>query len=185
MTPTRLQDDLIKDFLEQKRTINEQIKLIDPMATSLRRPVAQRLLHSSFSIFLEVICWLLFAGLLAYVVFMDRLVPFYVLSKLIQTGKGQPGFTDNELVALNWSIKGLVVLIALLVLVISRMLAKIRQKNAILHIAGKNMKQLVEENLKRKSAIEAIEQRHIMELPATTDSIVTPPAKPHNDILLD
>ena len=96
MTPSRLQEDLIKDFLEQKRTINEQIKLMDPMATSLRKPVAQRLLHSGFSVFLEIICWLLFAALLAYVIFMDKLVPFYVLSKLIQTGKGQPGFTDKE-----------------------------------------------------------------------------------------
>jgi len=185
MTQSRLQDDLIKDFLEQKRTVTEQIRLMDPMATSLRKPVAQRLLHGGFSIFLEIICWLLFAGAIAYVFFMDKAVPFYVLSKLIQTGKGQPGFTEKELFILNWSVKGLVVLIAVLVLIIARMLAKIRQKNAILHIAGKSMKQLVEELLKRKSAIEAIEQRHMLELPATTDSVVTPPVKPHNDILLE
>jgi len=185
MIQSRLQDDLIKDFQEQKRTINEQIKLLDPMATSLRKPVAQRLLHSGFSILLEIICWLLFAGTITYVILMDKLIPFYVLSKLIQTGKGQTGFTDKELFILNWSVKGLVIIIALLLLIIARMLARIRQKNAILHISGKNMKQLVEENLKRKSAIEAIEQRHMMELPASTDSIVTPPSKPHNDILLE
>ncbi len=184
MATSRLQEDLVKDFQDQKRTINEQIKLIDPMATSLRMPVAQRLLNSSLSVILEILCWLVVVGLIAYILFMDKLVPFYVLSKLIQTGKSSGGFTEKELSVLSWSIKGLVIIIALLVVVIARMLAKIRQKNSILHLAGKNMKQLVEENLKRRSAIESIEQRHMLELPTNEDSIVTPMPKPHNDTLL-
>jgi hypothetical protein len=183
MAISRLQEDLIKDFQDQKRTINEQIKLIDPMATSLRMPVAHRLLNSTVSVVLEILCWLLVVASIGFVFFMDKMVPFYALSKLIQVGKSLDGFTEKELDMVQWSVRGLVILIALLFLIIARMLAKIRLKNSILHLAGKNMKQLVEENLKRRTAIDAIEQRHMLELPSTTDSIVAPMHK-HNDTLL-
>jgi hypothetical protein len=43
----------------------------------------------------------------------------------------------------------------------------IRQKNNILHFAGKHIKTLVSQHLKRKANIQALEQRHFMDQPIT------------------
>ena len=82
MTSTRLQDDLLKDFKEQKKMIYEQVELLDPLGTSLRKPAAQRLISKGFMIFSEVICYLLAAGIIAFMFFMDKIYPFYILADL-------------------------------------------------------------------------------------------------------
>jgi hypothetical protein len=53
----------------------------------------------------------------------------------------------------------------ILFFIMARMTRRIRLKNNILSLAGKNMKELVGQHLKRKAAIESIEQRHFDELP--------------------
>jgi hypothetical protein len=43
-------------------------------------------------------------------------------------------------------------------------------KNDVLDLAGKNIKTLVGEHLKRKAMMEMMEQRHFLELPAMSGS---------------
>ncbi len=185
MTNSRLHEDLIKDFQDQKRSIKAQIDLIDPLASTLHKPAYRRFLNSGLSVFLEILLWIAAAGLILYAIFYARLPPFYMLKRLITLGMNQSDFTDLELNSLAWSVQGLIILIAVLLVIISRMLARIRAKNAMLHLSAKNMKQLVEAQLKRKSAIESIEQRYIAELPTDQESVELPPAKPATDISFD
>lgn len=184
MKPLNLQADLIRDFQEQKKTINEQVALIDPMATSLRKPAAKRLFHTGFILFMEVLSWLCFLGCIAFVLFADNLYPFYYLNQLLHNSSLLTQYKEQDLKVLYWSIKGMGLLIAILFLIIARMLGAIRLKNSILHVAGRNMKLLVEQLLKRKASMESMEQRHPVEMPSSDDAIVMPQQKPHNDILL-
>lgn len=179
-----MQEDLIRDFQEQKKTVNEQLALIDPMATSLRKPAAKRLFHTGLIVFMEILCWLLVLGCIAFVLFADKLYPFYYLNQLLHDTSLGERYKAGDLSILYWSVKGIGVLVALLFLVIARMLATIRLKNSVLHIAGRNMKLLVEQLLKRKAAMENMEQKFPVDLPANDDTIVMPVQKPHNDILL-
>jgi hypothetical protein len=161
-----LQEELIRDFQEQKKMISEQVELIDPMATSLRKPAARRLFH---------------AGI---IVFMDRLSPFYIINQIIHDSNLGSKYASSDLNMLHWGIRGMAAVASILFFIIARMLGAIRIKNSVLHVAGRNMKLLAEQLLKRKAAMEALEQRHPFEMLPDDDSIVMPGQKPHNDILL-
>lgn len=183
MTTHNLKDDLIRDFLDQKKAINEQLSLVDPMAASLRRPAARHLFHNGLIVLFEIVAWLLVLGCIALIFLLDRIYPFYQLNQILHDSSIKDRFNHNDLVILDWSVKGLVGAVALLFVFIARMLGSIRMKNTILNVAGRHMKSLAEQMLQRKAVMENMAQRYPMDLPASSDSIVVN-QKPHNDILL-
>lgn len=184
MKPSTLKEELIRDFQDQKRAVNEQLALIDPMAASLRKPAAQRLINTSFIVFMEIICWVLFLGCIAFVLFMDRLFPFYYLSKLIHDTSLTDRYNTSDIQILTWIIRGMALVAAILFLIITQILTAVRRKNSVLHFTGKNLKLLAEQLLQRKAAMEALEQRNPIEMPSNPDTVVIPNQNPHNDILL-
>jgi hypothetical protein len=76
MSLTRLQEDLLNDFRQQKQIIHEQIDLFDPLATSLRKPAAQRLASKTGLIIAETFSYLLSFAAFAFSVFMNLVYPF-------------------------------------------------------------------------------------------------------------
>jgi hypothetical protein len=184
MVSNNLKEDLIRDFLDQKKNINEQLSLIDPMAASLRKPAAKRLFHNGIIIVFEIMAWLLFLGCIALIFLMDRITPFHILNRLLHDSNIKDHYNASDLELLHWAIIGLVGIIGFLFFIITRMLASIRMKNTVLNIAGRNMKSLAEQMLHRKAVINSFEQRYELELPSDTDSIVIQNQKPHNDTLL-
>ena len=168
--PNRLQDDLLHEFREEKRMIQSQIEEFQPLAVSLRKPAAQRLASKSLIILGELICWLLFLTAVAACVFLNRLYPFSLLFDI-----GTPGsalnISNQDGQVLRLSLYGVTALCGIGFLLLARSLACVRQKNAILNMAGSRIKTLVGQHLERKAAIDAVEQRHFGELPAdyTTD----------------
>jgi hypothetical protein len=164
MAVTRLQDDLLHEFQEEKRMIRSQIEDFEPLAVSLRKPAAQRLANNGLILFAELLCWAIFLGAIAACVFLNRLYPFYLLFQLRQPRYADLGTQNIQL--LLWSVYALIGLSGFVFLLLARSLARIRQKNAILHMAGSRIKTLVGQHLQRRAAIDAIEQRHFNELPS-------------------
>ncbi|XZF14271.1 hypothetical protein ACTHGU_21025 [Chitinophagaceae bacterium MMS25-I14] len=164
MANTRLQDDLIQEFRAEKRLITEQLQLFDPLSDSLRKPAAQRLLHKGLLIFLEIINYLISLGCIAVIVFMDKLFPFYMITDLRAKGI-KSGYSIYETEVLFFTVTGMIALIALLFFMLGRSARRVRLKNSIINLAGKHIKTVVGQHLTRKAAIDAIEQRHFMELP--------------------
>ncbi len=162
---SRLQDDLLYDFKEHKKFVYDQIDLFEPLEASLRTPAARRLISKSALIFFEVICYLLFAGAIAFAITMNKIFPFTTLNDMMYNSEFRNSVGAVNLVYFNVAVYVLVGIIALLFLIIGRTLAKIRLKNDILHLAAKDMKILVGGLLKRKASIETIEQRHFLDLP--------------------
>jgi hypothetical protein len=154
-----LQDDLLKEFREEKELIDRQLALLDPLAVSLRKPIAARLLNSFVLLVLEGLCWLAMSATITFCVVRDKIYPFHILARLRVKG-GALGFAPSEIDALYYVIVVVAVLICLLLFIIARNLSKLRRKNAILQLAGVQIKSLVGEQLERKAAIEAIDQRH-------------------------
>jgi len=166
MSLTRLQEDLLNDFREQKQVIIEQIELFDPLATSLRKPAAKRLVSKGILIVAEIFCYLLCLSFIAFTIFMNLLYPFTELMKVryIHDINDLQSLKGAELFSI--AVHALAGFIALIMFIMARMTRRIRLKNNILNLAGKNMKVLVGQHLKRKAAIDAIEQRHFLDLPA-------------------
>jgi hypothetical protein len=164
MSLSGLNDDLLRDFKEQKEMIYQQIELFDPLGTRLRQPAAVRLVSKTALITAEVICYLFAAGTIAFAVFMNKIYPFYILSE-IRTDKSYSNLGWQNVEYFNLAIYCLVGLSTILFYLLGRCMRQIRLKNDILHFAGKQMKELVAQHLRRKAAIEIIEQRHFAELP--------------------
>jgi hypothetical protein len=185
MTDSRLHDDLIREFQEQKKSLKEQLELLDPMVSSLHKPAYKRVIHSGTSVFFEIILWLLAAGIVVFAFFYAKVTPFFVLKRLMELGYAQHTFTDFEINLVGWSVQGLLLIIALLLIIIARLMANIRQKNNVIQLSVKNMKQIGETNVRRKAAIEGIEQKYYAQLPTDDESIITGRPKDNPDIRFD
>jgi hypothetical protein len=160
MPLTTMNEDLLREFEEECNMVNTQMKMLDPLGTSLRRPAAQRLLSDTTLIITEYICYALFIGILVFAAMAHTIKPFSVMDTIyhnpeINTIVGSPNL-NNYLLASY----GIVVIAAILVLAIGRMARVIRLKNDILHQAGKDIKTILEQHLQRKAALDIINQRH-------------------------
>lgn len=159
MENSKLQEDLLKEFNEEKTLISNQLNLLDPLAVSLRKPIATRLLNNLILIALEIVTWLFFLATIAFAIIRDKVYPFYILNRM-RSNPEKHGFSDRDLNNLYNSVLVFSIIIALLLFVIARNLARLRKKNKILQMAGKTIKVVVGEHLKRKATLNALEQRH-------------------------
>lgn len=166
MTLSKLQEDLLNDFKEQKQILIEQIEIFDPLATSLRRPAAQRLVSKTGLVIAEILAYLLATGMFVFTVGMNLVYPFTMLSNVryVHNVNEITSLQDAEYFSI--AVHCMAAFTGALFFVIARMTRRIRLKNNILSLAGKNMKTLVGQHLKRKAAMDAVEQRHLLDLPS-------------------
>ncbi len=181
MSENRLQDDLLKDYKEQRQFIDEQIALCDEMASSLQRRSTRNLSGKFTLIFLEVVFYVLFLASIAFAILMYQIYPFTILSELIYN----PAYKQSsmlDITSLNMVIHAFPALIAVLFFIMARMTRSIRLKNNALIVFDRNMRMLTEHNLKRKAFIDTVEQRYFVELPVggkTVNSIPNPGYDPN------
>jgi hypothetical protein len=178
MSLTTLKDDLLHEFREERVMINEQIGLLDPLATSLRKPAAQRLLSSGTLIITEVSCYLVSLGGIAFMAVMHRIYPFHSLGDMFYNSQIRNSVGTENLFYLILAIYGLVGIGVGLMFIIGRMAREIRLKNDILHHAGKDIKTIVGQHLERKASLETIEQRHMLGPISGIDQQQKAPSKP-------
>jgi hypothetical protein len=123
----RLQEDLIKEFKEGKALINKHLGLLDPLAVSLRKPVATRLLNNVFLLILEALAWLSIVGVISFCIVRDKIYPFYILARIHSKG-AELGFSNTDMNNLYWSLIVFASIIAILLFIVARNLAKLRKK---------------------------------------------------------
>ena len=167
-----MQDDLLMDFKEQKMLIYEQIELFDPLGDQLSKPAARRLADKGVLIFFEILFYILSLSAIAGGVFLVLLLTQASGNNHIlldyQFNIQNPSEVSRDEIQqifpfLTFAALGILTIVFY---VLARCMRNLRLKNEILHFAGKQIKTLVGQHLKRKAAIEAIEQRHFEELPA-------------------
>ncbi len=159
MENLRLQEDLLKEYKAEKVMITNQLELLEPLAVSLRKPIAARLLNSIVLLVFEALSWLGIVSVIAFCIVRDKIYPFYILARL-RTKAALLGFSDSDVDAVYWSVLFFAAIIILLLFIIARNLAKIRKKNAVLQMAAKSIKTVVGDQLNRKAAINIIDQRY-------------------------
>lgn len=164
MALTTLKEDLLREFREERIMISEQLDLLDPLATSMRKPAARRLIHSTALILAEFLCYALSIGGIVLIVMLQGVYPFSVLSNVIYNSEYSTKLGANNLLYLSLTIYGMVGLLVLVVFMLGRASRVIRQKNDILNLAGKDIKTIVEQHLVRKAEIDTIEQRHLLDI---------------------
>lgn len=174
MENSRLQEDLLLEFRAEREMILAQLDQLEPLAVALRKPVAVRLLHKGIILLLECLCWIGAAASLLFAVMLDRIYPFYLLSRL-RVKAAAIGYSVEDGHQLYWAVTGIIVFIALLLIIIARNLSRLRRKNSILHLAARHIKTVTGQHLSRKAAIATLEQRYFGILdPSKAETIVLP-----------
>jgi len=158
MERSRLQDDLLHEFKEERALIGEQLDSLEKVTLALHRPAALRLWSAATIVLFEILCWLAACGAVAFCFFRDRLYPFQSLTALRL--KDLPGFDRSAVLLLYWSLTAYAGIIALLLCMLAFALSRIRQKNKVLRTVIPHIKTFVGQHLKRKAALNSIEQRH-------------------------
>lgn len=181
MALSRLQDDLLHDFKEQKKMIELQLEVFNPLGIELSKPAAVRLVHKGLLIFTEIVCYLLSVGVVALAVLLPKTFPFGILQEL-RSSKEFTGLSSLNIEVLNVSVYAMLGVIAILFFSVARAMRSIRLKNDILHFAGKHIKTMVGQHLQRKAAIETVTQRHFLELPPLPGDIVSVPTVHVNEV---
>lgn len=183
---TPLQTDLILDYQRRRLSINDQINLLDPIAQQLQSNKIQRLLKSWSLAALEIVCWIGAIIALAGIFFTQYVPPFNFLVQQLQTVNwemtaGKIGY-ENLLVG----IKILFGIIAILLIIMSRMLASMRVKNKMLAVAAVNLKKVAQELLNERSYIHDLHIKYPIDLPITNDAVInnTKNTAPNGDTYL-
>lgn len=178
MSLTTLKDDLLAEFREERIMINDQLEKLDPLATALRCPAAQKLLSSSTLFIAEFTCYVISLGGIAFGALMHRIYPFNLLNKALYTPEVRNALGGPNLSLLIAATYALLAIGVVGIFVIGRMSREIRLKNEVLHMAGRDVKAIVGQHLERKAALKTIEQRHLLGLsgviPVTNPAKVTP-----------
>jgi hypothetical protein len=173
MPLTTLKDDLLKEFREERIMIKEQIELLDPLATSMRQPAAQRLLSSSTLVLTEFSCYILSVGGLAFIALMHLIYPFKAMNDMLYNSLVRNSIGSTNLFYLIIAVYGFAITIVAFIFIIGRMAREIRLKNDILHQAGKDIKTIVGQHLERKATHDTIEQRHMLGMSAVAQPGIT------------
>lgn len=174
MSLTTLKEDLLQEFREERIMINDQIEILDPLGSALRKPEAQRLLSSSTLIITEMSCYITSVGGIAVLCFMHLIYPFNTLRTLFYTADIRNKVGAQNLMILTLAVYGLAALSVVFIFIMGRMAREIRLKNDILHHAGKDIKTIIGQHLERKATLDTIEQRHMLGLSGVSHQVKEP-----------
>src|ERR1700733_3087699 len=120
MALTTLKDDLLQEFREERIMINEQIELLDPLATSLRKPAAIRLLSSGTLIITEISCYIISLGGLAFIAFMHEIYPFNVMGNIFYNAELRNKAGNLNLLYFILAVYGITAIGILFIFIIGR-----------------------------------------------------------------
>lgn len=162
MSLTTLKEDLLAEFREERIMITDQLEMLDPLATSLRCPAAQRLLSSGTLIIAEFSCYIVSLGGIAFTALLHKIYPFSILNKTLYTPELRNQIGGPNLTMLIMATYALATIGVVLVFILGRMAREIRLKNDILNLVGKDIKTMMGQHLERKAAITGLEQRHLL-----------------------
>lgn len=166
MAETRLQDDLLKMFREERTLVGSQISLLEPLSQSLSKPAILRWAGRGVGFIAEMFCWLVCVGLIIGCFFLKNIFPFYLLFEL-NRNQYQESLGAQAVQALQWGVYGLIVLAAILFALMANCIARIHRRNDLLHQAAVRIRKVLEQNKKREKELSELETRHFGNNPGT------------------
>ena len=173
MALTTLKEDLLQEFTEECELIDTQMKVLDPLGISLRRPAAQQSIGEFTLLATEYACYALFVGGIIFMFMASTITPFSAMSTIYHSPEIGKIIETPKLTAYIVASYGIMAVALLLILVIGRMAGSIRSKNEILEQAGKDVNAILEQHLQRKAALDIVNQRHGLGIMS-----ISRPAKP-------
>lgn len=157
--------DVMDDIAWERDNINKQLEMLEPMTKELHRSSGLRFLSKTGYVFTEMIVWVLILVAIAWLAFLFKVPPFYIISDLTSAFESVKGELYSQTIANNvaifeWSIRGLVALIIVLLFIVARQLAKLRSKVDITQMAGKTIKDIKQKLEERLTQLKNLEDKY-------------------------
>jgi hypothetical protein len=179
MSLSPLKDDLLQEFRQERKMVNEQVAMLDPLVTSLNRPAAKSTTTSASLIVAEIFCYLLTAGGVALLATMHNIYPFSTLKNMLYETEIRMKAGPENVIYLMLAVYGMAALLVIFIFLLGRAARATRQKNKILKQARLDATAIMGQQLERKAAIDAIEQRHMLGASSIT---ISPKQQPVTEI---
>ncbi len=181
--------DVLQDIIKEKENINAQIAALEPLKNELHTSVGSRIIKAGSYYFLQFICWIFILALIAWLIFMFKISPFFELSEMmhqaVQISKG----SAQDAMYTSWAIRFLVVGLIVLIFVIERQLAALRRKDKISSLAGKTIATVQSQLEERMNTLIAFESKYNYllqgDIKIELDQFTNPLPPPEGDTLLD
>lgn len=169
-----LLEDLIKDFRQDRVANLAEIEQTDQIVGKVKRSITYRFLLKSISLFLELILWIAMLACFLIIILTEKFYPFSILSHL-KLNDSLSGVFQKDLNVLIWAIRGVFFVLGFTFLWVARLLMKARKRGKLMNNLSKDLKSLMEQLLRRRSAIQALTMKYPVDLAEENDS-VSPPA---------
>lgn len=152
--------DVLQDIAWEKENLNKQIELLEPLKRTLHRSAGMKMLSASGYFFFQLLCWAGIIGLLAWLIFMFRVAPFYELANMMYTAEQSGQYRSHEFTNIEWAIRLMVIVLIVLLFIIDRQLAKLRKKNNLASVAGKTIADMQGKLEERMNTLESFEHKY-------------------------
>lgn len=152
--------DVLQDIAWEKENINKQIELLEPLKKTLHRSAGMKMLSTSGYFFFQLLCWVGIIGLLAWLIFMFKVSPFYELTNMMYTAEQSGQYKSHEFTNIEWTIRLMAIISIVLLFIIDRQLAKLRRKNNLASVAGKTIADMQGKLEERMNTLIAFEHKY-------------------------
>lgn len=181
--------DVLQDIIKEKENINAQIAALEPLKNELHTSVGSRIVKTGSYYFLQFICWIFILALIAWLIFMFKISPFFELSNLLHTAAQSNPTSLQDVNYATWAIRFIVLGLIVLIIVIERQLNALRKKDKISSLAGKTMATIQSQLEERMNTLIAFESKYNYllqgDIKIELDQFTNPLPPPEGDTLLD
>jgi len=182
----------IVDYINQDKVrIQEDLTHIQEFKEQFYLSRGSKFIKQSYFVLLEVLAWVAIVAEIFWLIFLFRIPPFHKFLEMMVHVKNTEIYAPQDLDLVDWSIRGVVILLIIATFIISRLIAQLRRQNSKNISAGKGFTQLLSTEEKRLQALNALEQKYNylfqndiqIELEEFTNPLI--PEPPKGDTYLD
>lgn len=181
--------DVLAFFDNEKKRISADINEIQNFKDQFYLSRGNKFLKQSSYVLLETIVWVVFFAEILWLVFLFRVPPFHKFSEMMVHVRNTGIYSSSDLDLVDWSVKGLVVLLIIATFIIARQVANLRRQNSKTLTAGHGFTALMDVEQQRLKDIEALEEKYSYlkgdDIQIELEDFTNPLLPPKGDQLLD
>lgn len=191
MTENNFRKDVFEHLKKEKERAQADIVNIQTFKDEFYQSRGSKFIKQSSFVLLEIIVWALVVAELFWLIFLFRVPPLHKFQEMLVHVKNTGFYAADDLNIVEWSVRGLVILIIIATFFVARMVSALRKQNSRAVHAGKGFMDLIDVENARLKDINDLEQKYVylnaedinIELENFTNPLMPPP--PQGDELLD
>lgn len=128
---------------EQLNEANEILKTLSPIVQNMYKNKAVQMIGAGFDVIVEYLFYIIGIACFGFAFIMNTVFPFHVLGEIVNNKAYETAISNKgDMETFNLAVKGLVIIIGILFIIIGFARNTARKRNALLHQAGSELKNI-------------------------------------------